>query len=224
MEKKIYEEIVDFLIKNTNAQNAEFAKKLIDTKYQILGIKNQLLENFAKNLAKNEIDDIFDGDIVYHEQILIIGYYIAYSKFENSRKIEMLKEFLPLIDNWATCDGVATRLKKLESEKEFFINLLKNEKSFYKRVGIVWLMRFNLKQNFLDTLEVFKGVKDDNYYVKMALAWAYAEAFTINSDFMVDFLSQIDDKFTRNQTISKARQSFRVPNEIKEEIVKFRIK
>ena len=58
----------------------------------------------------------------------------------------------------------------------------------------------------------------------MALAWAYAEAFTINSDFMVDFLSQIDDKFTRNQTISKARQSFRVPNEIKEEIVKFRIK
>ena len=224
MEKKIYEEIVDFLIKNTNAQNAEFAKKLIDTKYQILGIKNQLLENFAKNLAKNEIDDIFDGDIVYHEQILIIGYYIAYSKFENSRKIEMLKEFLPLIDNWATCDGVATRLKKLESEKEFFINLLKNEKPFYKRVGIVWLMRFNLKQNFLDTLEVFKGVKDDNYYVKMALAWAYAEAFTINSDFMVDFLSQIDDKFTRNQTISKARQSFRVPNEIKEEIVKFRIK
>lgn len=224
MEKKIYEEIIDFLIKNTNAQNAEFAKKLIDTKYQILGIKNQLLENFAKNLAKNEIDDIFDGDIVYHEQILIIGYYIAYSKFENSRKIEMLKEFLPLIDNWATCDGVATRLKKLESEKEFFINLLKNEKPFYKRVGIVWLMRFNLKQNFLDTLEVFKGVKDDNYYVKMALAWAYAEAFTINSDFMVDFLSQIDDKFTRNQTISKARQSFRVPNEIKEEIVKFRIK
>ena len=224
MEKKIYEEIIDFLIKNANAQNAEFAKKLIDTKYQILGIKNQLLENFAKNLAKHEIDDIFDGDIVYHEQILIIGYYIAYSKFENSRKIEMLKEFLPLIDNWATCDGVATRLKKLESEKEFFINLLKNEKPFYKRVGIVWLMRFNLKQNFLDTFEVFKGVKDDNYYVKMALAWAYAEAFTINSDFMVDFLSQIDDKFTRNQTISKARQSFRVPNEIKEEIVKFRIK
>ena len=75
-------------------------------------------------------------------------WYIAYSKFENSRKIEMLKEFLPLIDNWATCDGVATRLKKLESEKEFFINLLKNEKPFYKRVGIVWLMRFNLKQNF----------------------------------------------------------------------------
>ena len=224
MEKKIYEEIIDFLIKNTNAQNAEFAKKLIDTKYQILGIKNQLLENFAKNLAKNEIDDIFYGNIVYHEQILIIGYNIAYSKLENSRKIEMLKKFLPLIDNWATCDGVATRLKKLESEKEFFINLLKNEKPFYKRVGIVWLMRFNLKQNFLDTLEVFKGVKDDNYYVKMALAWAYAEAFTINSDFMVDFLSQIDDKFTRNQTISKARQSFRVPNEIKEEIVKFRIK
>ncbi len=224
MEKKIFEKIIDFLIKNANAQNAEFAKKLIDTKYKILGIKNQLLENFAKNLAKNEIDDIFDGNIVYHEQILIIGYNIAYSKLENSRKIEMLKKFLPLIDNWATCDGVATRLKKLESEKEFFINLLKNEKPFYKRVGIVWLMRFNLKQNFLDTLEVFKGVKDDNYYVKMALAWAYAEAFTINSDFMVDFLSQIDDKFTRNQTISKARQSFRVPNEIKEEIVKFRIK
>ena len=224
MEKKIYEEIIEFLIKHTNAQNAEFAKKLIDTKYQILGIKNQLLENFAKNLAKNEIDDIFDGDIVYHEQILIIGYYIAYSKFENSRKIEMLKKFLPLIDNWATCDGVATRLKKLENENEFFVNLLKNEKPFYKRVGIVWLMRFNLKQNFLETLGLFKGVKDDNYYVKMALAWAYAEAFTINSDFMVDFLLQIDDKFTRNQTISKARQSFRVPNEIKEEIVKFRIK
>ena len=224
MERKTLEKITEFLLKNANINKAEFDKKLIDTKYQILGIKNQLLENFAKNLAKNEIDDIFDGDMVYHEQILIIGYYIAYSKFENSRKIEMLKEFLPLIDNWATCDGVATRLKKLENEKEFFVNILKNEKPFYKRVGIVWIMRFNLKQNFLDTLEVFKGVKDDNYYVKMALAWAYAEAFTINTDFMVYFLSQIDDKFTRNQTISKARQSFRVPSEIKDKIVKFRIK
>lgn len=85
-------------------------------------------------------------------------------------------------------------------------------------------MRFNLKQNFLETLEMFKGVKDDNYYVKMALSWAYAEAFTINCEFMVDFLLQIDDKFTRNQTISKARQSFRVPSEIKDKIVKFRIK
>lgn len=224
MKRKILEEITEFLLKNANINKAEFDKKLIDTKYQILGIKNQLLENFAKNLAKNEIDDIFDGDIVYHEQILIIGYYIAYSKFENSRKIEMLKRFLPFIDNWATCDCVVTRLRKLESEREFFINLLKNEKPFYKRVGIIWLMRFNLKQNFLETLEMFKGVKDDNYYVKMALAWAYAEAFTINSEFMVDFLLQIDDKFTRNQTISKARQSFRVPSEVKEKIVKFRIK
>ena len=131
----------------------------------------------------------------------------------------MLKRFLPFIDNWATCDCVVTRLKKLESEREFFINLLKNEKPFYKRVGIIWLMRFNLKQNFSDTLEMFKGVKDDNYYVKMALAWAYAEAFTINSEFMVDFLLQIDDKFTRNQTISKARQSFRVPSEIKDKLL-----
>lgn len=137
MERKTLEKITEFLLKNANINKAEFDKKLIDTKYQILGIKNQLLENFAKNLAKNEIDDIFDGDIVYHEQILIIGYYIAYSKFENSRKIEMFERFLPFIDNWATCDGVVTRLKKLESEREFFINLLKNEKPFYKRVGII---------------------------------------------------------------------------------------
>ena len=149
MERKILEEITEFLLKNANINKAEFDKKLIDTKYQILGIKNQLLENFAKNLAKNEIDDIFDGDMVYHEQILIIGYYIAYSKFENSRKIEMLKRFLPFIDNWATCDCVVIRLRKLESEKRFFVGLLKNEKPFYKRVGIIWLMRFNLKQNFL---------------------------------------------------------------------------
>lgn len=224
MEKKTLEKITEFLLKNANINKAEFDKKLIDTKYQILGIKNQLLENFAKNLAKNEINDIFDGKIIYHEQILIIGYYIAYSKFENSRKIEMLEKFLPCIDNWAVCDCVVSRLRKLESEKDFFVSLLKVDKPFYKRVGIIWLMRFNLKKNFLETLQLLKCVKDDNYYVKMALAWSYSEAFTINPNFMVDFLSQLQDKFIRNQTISKARQSFRVANDIKEKIVAFRIK
>ena len=41
MKRKILEEITEFLLKYANINKAEFDKKLIDTKYQILGIKNQ---------------------------------------------------------------------------------------------------------------------------------------------------------------------------------------
>ena len=41
-------EIVEFLKANSSDSKSNFDKKLIDTKYEILGIKTSVLEDFSK--------------------------------------------------------------------------------------------------------------------------------------------------------------------------------
>lgn len=212
---------VEFLLANASAERAKFDQKLISTKYKILGVQNSLLEKYAKANAGDE--EIFVSPS-YHEQIVLWGYKIAFSKSSPASKVEQLKALLPFIDNWGSCDAIVVRLKGMQSEQKFFENLTKSPNPFSKRFGIVWLMRFVLKEDLQGCLKILSAVSDDNYYVKMALAWAYAEAFTFAPEFMTNFLEQVQDKFVRNQTITKACQSFRTRDQTKAVIKKLRLK
>ena len=111
--------IKEFLIENADADNARFQSKLINTKYKILGIKIKIIENFAKNNAK-ELENYDFSNILYHEEVLAWGFIIAYSDLCSQEKAQKLKKLLPFIDNWATCDSIIPRMKNLESEKSFF--------------------------------------------------------------------------------------------------------
>lgn len=213
--------IDEFIENNKDEKKAEFDKGLITSKYPIKGIKISLLESFAKKLAKNNIN-IKDIQLDCHEKIVIAGMIIGYKKYDNKDKIRDLEYLIPFIDNWGSCDMIVPRLKGLENEREFFEKLLTNNYPFAKRIGIVWLMKFCLKNDLRNVVNKLKTVYDSNYYVQMALSWCYAEAFLYDFDYMYNFIITLSQKFVIAKTLQKVCESLRVTKDQKIKIKNLR--
>ena len=155
-----------------------------------------------------------------YEDVLIKGFLIAKQK-DNQLKKKELEKLLPYIDNWGSCDMICSRLKKMDGEEKFFQKLLHSSNPFYKRFGIVWLKNFVLKKDVKNTITQILEVSDDNYYVKMAQAWAVADGFVFDFENTFDILKTCKDDFIVRKSISKANDSFRITKESKEILKKY---
>ena len=203
---KLYQ---DFYNENSNFEKANFDKKLISSNFEIRGVKTSEIEKFVKFLISNN----FDASSLptnCHEDILIKGFVIGKIK-DKDLKISFIRQILPYIDNWATCDMIVARLKNMKEEKEFFESLLSSDKPFYIRFGIVWLKNNCLKDDF-DVIKKILTINNQDYYVKMAQSWAVADAFVIDFDKTLKVLEKINDDFIFKKSISKACESFRLNN------------
>lgn len=222
--KETFELVQNFIKENSTAEKARFDEGLINTSYEIKGMKTKDLELFAKELVEKGVE-FSHMPLTCHEEIMLAGLFIGFSKKKASDKIKDIEKLLPYIDNWATCDMILPRLKGLESQKEYFINLLHSNRPFYIRFGIVWLMKYMLKQDIRGIVNLINNnVKNTNYYVEMALAWVYSEALIFDYEYMVDFVQKLERYVIRNRTLQKACESTRVSDERKKEIKALRSK
>ena len=199
----------DFYNANKNKNKAEFDKKITLTNRCVLGIKTSVLDKEARSLAKDNIS-IYDIVLDSYESILLVGFLIAYENVSIHERIKHLEYLLPFMDNWAYIDSIVPRLKKLKNEKQFFVNLLKSKNPFYKRVGIIFLQKFYLKNDLKNTLSLISKVTDDNYYVKMAIAWSLAESMVYDFDYTLSVTNKLEDDFIKMKSYQKAIESFRI--------------
>ena len=218
-------EVENFLTNSSEEKLAEFHRRLVDTKHKIYGVRTLALKNFAKALSKENcpVDAIKPNS---HEEILIRGFLLSNCKYDDKKTIAELKKFLDEIDNWATCDMIVGSLKNLTSEYafNFFIENLSKPSPFKKRVGIVGIMDYFLCDEKLDVvIENLLKIDDENYYVKMAIAWLLCTLICKNYEYGVFALQKFQDKFVRNKAISKCQDSFRLDKEKKEKLKKLRI-
>ena len=214
--------IKKFIKENSDISYAEFSRKFITTKYQIAGVRTPTLRKFAKMIEPEYVEM---EENPTHEEILLYAFSAGMIKSKD-KQLEYLENVLPYIDNWATSDGVSTSLKRLTGEKsyQFLTELLKDEREFYVRVAVVLLMRNFMKTEKLDEiLTQIKDIRQNDYYVKMAVAWFYAELCTYDFARAKKQIEETTDKFTRNRAISKAIESFRVDKPKKEELAKLRL-
>lgn len=211
------QKIQEFLNERANLEKAEFDSKIIKTKLPILGVKMGDLDKKARALAK-EGAGLSCFDFLSYEEVVLAGMMIGYKKVGAKEKIEMLEKIFPYFDNWGVVDSVVPRLKGMEEGVKYFESLLESEGEFKRRVGIVYLMKFVLPHDTKRVVNLLKNAINDKYYVKMAIAWCYSEAFVRDFDFMKEFILTIDDKFVRNKSIQKACESFRLTGKNKDEI------
>ncbi len=138
-----------FLKENSDLRYAEFNKKFINTRYLIIGVRLPTLQKFAKEIEPEYIE--FDENLS-HEEIMLYIYCAGCFKTEDEQ-LEYLQNILPYIDNWATCDCTGA-LKKLKGEKsfQFFSNLIKSDKEFEIRAGIIGFMKNFLKTGKLNEI------------------------------------------------------------------------
>lgn len=196
-----------------------FQKKLIATKAEILGVRVPVIRRLAVKYrgALGALlcfpDEYFEVTFL---KCLILGkQHFAYFS-------EHLSGVLPLIDNWATCDCFdAPCIKKRREEFLPCIRALRfSEHEFTSRFALVQLLKHYCEGEYLPFIfESAEGCDHTKYYVSMAAAWLIAEVLIKHYAAGVEFLKRGTlPAVTLNRAIQKARESFRLTAEQKEEL------
>ena len=136
--------------------------------------------------------------------------------------------FLPFIDNWATCDQLSPKAFKNKPQKllPYIRKWIRSEHVYTVRFAIGMLMQHFLDGNFSPEYpEMVAGARSEEYYVNMMRAWYFATGLAKQSDSFLPYIEQTRlDSWTHNKTIQKAVESYRIPEEMKETLKKYRIR
>ena len=217
----ITDEIRRELFKNADEKFGDFQAKLMPTvaREKIIGVRTPILRKFAKELAKGEINDFLaDLPHEYFEENNLHGFIISEIKdFDDALK--RTNEFLPFIDNWATCDQTSPKAfkKNREKLKEEILRWLDSDATYTIRFGIEMTMTYFLGDGFdLSLVNRIAEIESEEYYVNMMIAWYFATALAKNPDETMPFIeNKILPVWVHNKTIQKAVESYRIPDETK---------
>lgn len=220
-------EVREKLIENSDEKYKDFSVKLIPNCENILGVRAPVMKSIAKEVAKN-CEEYFPSLLLdYHEEKIVYGLVINYAKIPLDKKFNLLDVWLDTANNWAVTDLVLMGFKDFTKKEnqgavfDYFTKKLCSKDEFTLRAVIVVLFRYFLTNEYMDeTIQIFKAIKSDKYYVNMALAWGVCELLIKDFDKGYDLLkSGCLDKFTNNKAISKARESFRISPNNKEKLL-----
>lgn len=209
----------------------EFHSKLMPTvdKEKIIGIRTPQLRKFAKEFAESEEKEIFLNSLPhrYYEEDNLHGFLLEMEK-DYDTLVEKVENFLPYVDNWATCDMVRPKIVKrhLPELFEHVKEWLKSEHTYTVRYGVGMLLSFYLDEEFSKNhLEMVAKIRSEEYYVNMMIAWYFATALAKQWDETIVYIENCKlDKWVHNKTIQKAIESYRITKEQKEYLRTWRIR
>lgn len=223
-------ELSEYLVTLQDEKFRSFHAKLVKSEKDIiLGIPIPKLRAIAKELAKFDCEKILSFPVLTFEEKAIKGFIIGYSKYSMAKTLSCLRDFVPQINNWAICDTTVSSLvifKTHQTEgREFIAECLATDSEFIVRYGLVLLLSHYINDDYIDDIiDVCVQVKSKHYYVNMALAWLISACFVHYPNKTVSLFAGKLDKFVQNKSISKIRESYRVNQEDKEKILRWRIK
>ena len=224
-------DIEKLLLKNQDIEYKKFHSRLMPTipEERIIGIRIPVLKNLLKQIKNEEYMESFLKALPhkYYEENNLHAFYIAEIS-DYDLCIEKLEEFLPYVDNWATCDSMRPRcfLKNTDRLIKKIRFWLTSSHPYTVRFGIEMLMVCFLGNNFSkEHLSLVAKVKSDEYYVNMMIAWYFATALAKQWDDAILVLkSNSLDKWVHNKTIQKGIESYRISDDKKEYLKSLRMK
>ena len=196
-------------------------------KEKVIGVRTPALRKFAKQIYGTPEAETFLKNLPhkYYEEDNLHAFLLEQINDYNE-VISRLDEFLPYVDNWATCDMMKPKvfINHLPELKEKCFEWLDSPHTYAVRFGIVMLMTHFLGNEFDKTIpQKISQIKSEEYYIKMAVAWYFATALAMRYDECLPFIeSRTLDPWTHNKTIQKAKESFRITAEQKEQILKLK--
>ncbi|NCB91432.1 MAG: DNA alkylation repair protein [Clostridia bacterium] len=214
------------LIDAADPKYREFHQSLVPGLSTMLGVRMPKLREIAKRTAKGEWQSIWDKlSVDQYEELMLKGLLIGYGKLSREEQVTYLDEFIPKITNWAICDCCCSTwkfvLKDMEFWFEYLSQYLTSEREYEVRAAVVSFLDFYVKEPYLEKLfEIFDSIENNAYYVQMAVAWAVSVCCVKYPEQTRDYLQhdKLDD-FTHNKSIQKARESYRISKEEKEQLL-----
>ena len=205
----------------------DFSAKLIPGAENILGIRLPVLRAYAKELVKTEGLSALDGEDCYFEETMLRGMMIGYVRVTPEERLELIRDFVPRINNWSVCDSFCCTLRFPKKSRqqlwEFLQDYISSEKEFEQRFASVMLMNFFIDEDNIDrTLEALSAVNTDAYYSSMGTAWAAAECYLkFPEKTLPVFREKRLSRQTGNRAIRKLCDSLRLDKAEKDELKAF---
>lgn len=209
----------------------EFHKKLIPTvdENTVIGIRTPALRKYAKEVSGTPGAVIFMQTLPheYYEENNLHGMLIETMK-DYDECIAYLDEFLPYVDNWATCDLISPRVFKKHKD-ELLVKIkewMASDRVYTIRFGMEMLMTHFLDEDFKpEYLGMAADVHSEEYYVNMMIAWFFATALAKQYEASLPYIeNHCMDRWTHNKTIQKAIESYRITDEQKRYLKSLKIK
>ena len=224
-------DIRDELFKMQDIEYRDFNSKLIPTvkKEDMIGVRTPELRKYAKKLLKEEGMEDFLHSLPhkYFDENQLHAFMISEIK-DFKFCIDELINFLPYLDNWATCDQLSPKIfKKYRNDLlPHIYEWLKSNKTYTVRFGIGMLMEHFLDEDFkTEYPEMVAAVRSEEYYINMMTAWYFATALAKQYESILPFIEGNKlDTWTHNKSIQKAIESNRINAEQKNYLKGLKIK
>ena len=133
----------------------EFHSSLVlNSKYEIIGIRAPISKSIAKEIAKTNIEDYLNiKKGKYYEEILIEGQVI--SKIRDEEVFyKYFNNYIDKIDNWALCDSFSASIKIVEKYPDKYfdicINLINTNEEYKVRLGLVMILNHFINDKNID--------------------------------------------------------------------------
>jgi 3-methyladenine DNA glycosylase AlkD len=195
----------------------------------VIGVRTPDLRRYAAELYKSSGYGQFLKELPhrYFDENQLHAFIISEIKNPDICLNEV-NEFLPYIDNWATCDQLSPKCFT-KIRENLLINIeewIRSDRTYTVRFATGMLMKHFLDENFeLKYAEKAAEIRSDEYYVKMMVAWYFATALAKQYESIVPFIeSRRLDEWTHNKAIQKAVESYRITADRKEYLKTLKIK
>jgi hypothetical protein len=201
-----------------NEKFVAFSTPIINTKKKILGVRTpdfkKLAKNYIKTMTLTDLETFITKTMrpEIYEDMSMAAYFLAHIKMPDATRIKLTKLWLNHVDTWALTDSDIRKLPKTFDENQwwsFITESLKSNQEFTVRLGIMLIFA-----NYLnDPDRVFatlRTITHPGYYVKMAIAWTYAEIAVNNFEATLSELQNPNiDTWTRRKALTKMLESRR---------------
>ena len=196
---------------------------------KIIGVRTPDLRMLAKKIVKENNYSTFLNELPheYFDENQLHAFIISELK-DYDECIKYVDEFLPYVDNWATCDQMSPKVFKKNTDKllDSIKKWIKSKETYTIRFGICALMQYYLDDSFKEEyLTWVSNIKSNEYYVNMMKAWYFATSLAKQYESSIKYIENKKlDVWTHNKTIQKAVESYRITNEQKEYLKSLKIK
>ena len=218
----ITEEIRSRLFAEQDLPYRDFQAKLITGigPETMIGVRTPVLRKMAKEYVDRAEIGSFLQELPhrYFDENQLHAFLISEIR-DFDRCMQLTERFLPYIDNWATCDQLSPKVfKKHRPDLLDHIRAwLRSPETYTQRFAIGMLMQHFLDEDFDPAYpELVAGIRSDEYYVNMMIAWYFATALAKQYDAVLPYIAERRlASWTHNKSIQKAIESYRITPEQK---------
>ena len=207
------------LFDSADNKNMEFAKKVFNTSYKIIGLMTPTLKKLIQEHYKDEDLKLSDFEVGEYQEIDIFYLVTALKRAKTYKEqMEFLKKNLYFVKGWAVTDVLNQYLKKATFAEYFpyFEHFAKCKSTYEARFAYIGMLKHYESPEIERIVPYIRY--NEEYMIMMAEAWLLATIAIKHSDFVYGLLKDMDDEVLKKKTISKMVESYRISKEDKERV------